>query len=269
MEQTNYVKEIRLSDVWAVLKKCWILCLVVLIVASAALYLFLSARHIDTYQSTAQVYLISDSAEMMENDNNMAFYMLQVADQLIEDFQELSKLEDPVMAPTLNELKSHNTVGASVTPERLASMISVEQRGESRVLHVTVTTTNPQASAEICNTYAKNACAYFNSLYTNGEWQIVRVADSAKPATAPSNPLSKVTVLAMGMAVALLVYGIYFVRYLLDDKINQPEDVEKYLGVSVLGVIPNSEDSKRRYTKYGTYYAKSVTTAEEKGGDEQ
>ena len=77
------------------------------------------------------------------------------------------------------------------------------------------------------------------------------------------------TVLAMGMAVALLVYGIYFVRYLLDDKINQPEDVEKYLGVSVLGVIPNSEDSKRRYTKYGTYYAKSVTTAEEKGGDEQ
>ena len=36
--------------------------------------------------------------------------------------------------------------------------------------------------------------------------------------------------------------GIYAVRFILDDTIRTEEDVEHYLGLSVLGVIPESEE---------------------------
>ena len=43
----------------------------------------------------------------------------------------------------------------------------------------------------------------------------------------------------------------------MNDKINSAEDVEKYLGMSMLGMIPNRNDSVRRKSKYGYYYYRS------------
>ncbi len=261
MEEMNTSKEIRLGELWTVLKRCWILCLAVLIVVFGALYIFLNMNNVDTYRSTARVYVLSNSAEMLQNDNNMAYYMLQIADRLIEDFKELSMMEDNVLVPTLNELKNHNSVGSSVTANQLAGMIRIEQSGESRVLYITVTSSNAQASAEICNTYTKNVCSYFNSIYTDGTWQIVRVADTAKPATAPSNPVSNMLIMAVSCACALLVYAIYLIRFMMDDKINSPEDVEKHLGVSMLGMIPNRQAAARRQSKYGSSYGRQASSS--------
>ena len=53
---------------------------------------------------------------------------------------------------------------------------------------------------------------------------------------------------------ALVVYAVYFILYLMDDKISTAEDVERYLGVSTLGVIPNRQDVMRRRSK-GGYHA--------------
>ena len=47
---------------------------------------------------------------------------------------------------------------------------------------------------------------------------------------------------------------IYLVMFLMDDKINDPEDVEKYLKLSILGQIPNKSDAGRR-KKYYAYDA--------------
>jgi hypothetical protein len=63
----------------------------------------------------------------------------------------------------------------------------------------------------------------------------------------------KIALIALVAAIA--VYGVFFVLYLLDDKISTAEDVEKYLGVNMLGQIPNREEAQRRKKKgYGDYY---------------
>ena len=71
----------------------------------------------------------------------------------------------------------------------------------------------------------------------------------------PSNPISVLKILLGAFVAAVLVYGIYFIRFILDDKINAPEDVEKYVGLNVLGAIPNKNQLNRRHEKYGYYYA--------------
>jgi hypothetical protein len=37
--------------------------------------------------------------------------------------------------------------------------------------------------------------------------------------------------------------------YLMDDSIKTPEDVEKYLGINTLGIIPLSEGVSKRKTR--------------------
>ena len=43
----------------------------------------------------------------------------------------------------------------------------------------------------------------------------------------------------------IVFMGIYLILYLLDDTIKTEEDVEKYLGVNTLAVIPLREGEKR------------------------
>ena len=248
MEKTTE-KEIRFLDLFSVLKRCWILVLVVAIVAAAAGYLLLSVRHVDKYTATSKLYLISDSPEMQANDTNMTYYMLQTADLLIVDFAEIAAMDDPVLRPTLEKLNKQNEMDT----KDLSKMIKVEQKGLSRVLYVTVTAEEAQLSADICNAFCSTACGYFNSIYTDGTWEIIRAADTAKVPDAPSNSVSLLLVALIAVVCAAAVYAVYLIRYLMDDKINSAEDVEKYLGVSTLGVIPNREIATRRQARYGSY----------------
>ena len=73
----------------------------------------------------------------------------------------------------------------------------------------------------------------------------------------PCNTTRMMTYLLVGMIAAVLVYSIYLIIYLLDDRIRTEEDMERYLGLSVLGDIPNADEKKNRqhgyYKAYGAY----------------
>ena len=69
----------------------------------------------------------------------------------------------------------------------------------------------------------------------------------------PCNTTSMTTYMLVGMIAAVLVYSIYLIIYLLDDRIRTEEDIERYLGLSVLGDIPNADDKKSH--QYGYYKA--------------
>ena len=46
-----------------------------------------------------------------------------------------------------------------------------------------------------------------------------------------------------------------FVRFLMDDKVNTAEDVERYLGLHVLGAIPDKTQLMRKRSKGAYYYS--------------
>ena len=60
---------------------------------------------------------------------------------------------------------------------------------------------------------------------------------------------------AIGAIVGLLIVAILFtIPFLTNDKIKTPEDVEKYLEVGILGVMPvdKSQEYKSKTKKKGT-----------------
>ena len=85
----------------------------------------------------------------------------------------------------------------------------------------------------------------------------------------PSNPISKLAILLAALIGAAAVYGVFFVLHLLDDKINDADDVQNILGISVLGEIPNERDVSTHKKRYGSYYYRRYKAyqapAEQKG----
>ena len=70
----------------------------------------------------------------------------------------------------------------------------------------------------------------------------------------PCNTTGMMSYLLVGVITAVLIYAVFLVRYLLDDSLRTNEDIEHYLGLSVLGEIPDArETSKNKYGYYRGY----------------
>ena len=65
------------------------------------------------------------------------------------------------------------------------------------------------------------------------------------------SPSYKKNVLIGVLIGIVITSAIVIVMYLLDDKIHTGEDIEKYLGLSVLGVIPEVSNEKKKMRRKG------------------
>ena len=250
MEEKTREVELHFSDFWSVFKRCWVVVLATMIVVFIGLYVVLSALHVDKYEAQATIYILRNSSDS-ENPNGSNTSLVQdisIANALIDDCKILMVSRDHVLNPVLKDTPALS----DTTWKDLKKMIKIENSGEDRVLTLSVTTTNAEMSAELANKVATYACEYFNEKY---QQPISSVVDFAEVPDTICNPVSLLLVLLASMGAALVVYVIYFIRSQMDDKINSAEDVEKYLGLSTLGMIPNRQDSNRRRSRYGYYSA--------------
>ena len=69
------------------------------------------------------------------------------------------------------------------------------------------------------------------------------VAEEAVAPTHRAGPSYVRNTVIGALVLALLVYGVYVVRYLYDDSIRTEEDMEKYFGVTPLAIIPQENDN--------------------------
>jgi capsular exopolysaccharide synthesis family protein len=70
----------------------------------------------------------------------------------------------------------------------------------------------------------------------------IQVLDEAIPPLAPIKPRKRLNLMIGAVfGICLGLGAVFFLDY-LDNTIRSPEDVEKYLGVSVLGVVPKMQD---------------------------
>ena len=49
---------------------------------------------------------------------------------------------------------------------------------------------------------------------------------------------------------------MFMILYLLDDTITDDEEIQKYLGLSILGDIPNSDSQAKKKYGYRKYYSR-------------
>ena len=121
----------------------------------------------------------------------------------------------------------------------LVSKIKCEIESDSRVLQVTVTDPDPERAKEIVDAVADISAKQITSVM---QIDGVNVIEYGRVATSPSSPnVKKNTVLGAAVGVVLAI-AVLVVKFLLDDTIKSSEDVERYLGITNLSLIPLTEE---------------------------
>lgn len=241
--------DLGLEDLLGILRQCWIIMLAVAIVVGIGLYAFLNATHVDEYTATATIHVgsaaSSNSTQVTSGDMNLANTLVKDCLVVVKDKMTLKEV-----------IENKNLIIDDFND--FSSKVEVTNKTDTRFVYVSVTAADPEEAAEIATEVVEVSCATLNDLYSGAKEEdkeaiFKKYSDGEAPESI-SNPVSKLTVLLVAFAAAVVVYVIYLIMFLMDDKINGPEEVEKYLKLSILGQIPNKQDAGRK-KKYYAYDA--------------
>ncbi|WP_075983050.1 YveK family protein [Bacillus massilinigeriensis] len=124
------------------------------------------------------------------------------------------------------------------TPGQLNSSVNVAQEGQSQVVTISVENGDPAKSVLIANEIAKVFQREISKLMRIDNIHIL------SPAELPSNPVPVKPQPFLNMAIALVVglmagVGLAFLLEYMDNTIKSEQDIEKLLGLPVLGAVTN------------------------------
>ena len=221
-----------------ILHNLWIIIVSGVIVAAVALlvsYFIITPK----YESVTKIYVISKT-----NADTMTYSDLQAGSTLTKDYKELVKSR-PVLEEVLAE------TGIDVELKDLEEQITVEVPTDTRIVSITVEDKDPYEARIIADSVRIAASKHIQEVMNTEAVNVVEEASLPIEKSSPS--ILKNT--AIGYAVGLfLAIAIVMINYIMDDTIKTPDDVEKFLGVSVLGSIPYSENDlsdKAEMERYG------------------
>lgn len=244
-QEKNSTFEISLRDLWQILVRCWWIMLAAAVVLAGATYVFLRVTHKDAYTAKAGIWVMREKTQSITQTSDVS-----IANNIINDVVRVTETTD-----VLDAVRA--ATGTDRTNAQIRSMLRVSSVGNSadetsHVVDLQVTAPTPEEAYALVQAIMVETCNKINNDLFDGE-TYTKPFDKVTQPTAPSNPISLTRVLLVGLIGAVLVYGVFFVLHILDDKINSAEDVDRRLGISVLGEIPNANDALRR-RKYGGYY---------------
>lgn len=152
--------------------------------------------------------------------------------QLIGTYAEIAKSR-VVINKVVNEL------GNTMTPAELRSKVSVTLLNNTAVIKVGVKDSDPERAAVIANAMAETFMAEVSNIMKIENVQVI------DPAEVPVNPISPRLLLNLAISLVLgLMLGVFisFLIEFMDRSVKTPEDVQKYLGLPVLGMIPEFQE---------------------------
>ena len=243
--------ENKLGDLLEILKKCWWVMLIVFALASTTTYIYSNVTYQPQYTATVSIWVLKN----VGTESGFQATDVSVATYLVNDYRELLTSDAVV-----DRVQKSSPTFEKISIAALRSSVSVSHIQETRILTLSATANSKEGAKKLADTWGNTFCTYINDEKMNGE-QMVTYDDALTPIN-PSNPISFSKILLMGILAAALAYAVFFVRFVLDDKINSADDVEKYLGLTVLGAIPNknavvAKRGKYRYFKHNKYYGSS------------
>ncbi|HGA1105652.1 TPA: YveK family protein [Streptococcus suis] len=218
-------------DVLSLLKTIWrkkIFILVTAVLGAGLAFVYSSFLVTPQYDSTTRIYVVSQNVEAGAGLTNQE---LQAGTYLVKDYKEIILSQD-VLTQVATELNLN---------ENLKEKVSVSIPVDTRIVSISVRDADPNEAARIAN-----------SLRTFAAQKIVEVTkvsdvttlEEAVPAEEPTTPNTKRNIILGLLAGGILATGLVLVMEVLDDRVKHPQDIEEVMGLTLLGVVPDSKKLK-------------------------
>lgn len=221
-KNTNDEIEIDLLDLFYLIKSKLVIILLSGIIVASAAGLVSSFLITPLYTSKTQLYILSKSTSITSLAD------IQLGTQLTQDYMVLVKSR-PVVTKVINDL------GLDMTYEQMVSILTISNQSNTRILEIEVTYPDAYLAKQIVDDFARVSAE-----------RIAKIMDVEEPTIVeegfmqphPSSPNVKKYIVIGGLVGIFISMGIIVVIYLMDDTIKDADDVEKYLNLTTIGLIP-------------------------------
>ena len=237
-ENRNDEVEIDLREIFAILVDKLAIIVLAAVLGAAVAFTFTKFLITPVYQASTQVYVTNNKLTTTDQINVSD---LQSSNYLTKDYMILVK-SNPVLDKVIADLN------LKMSTSELAGKISVSTPTDTRILTIAVNDKDPMMAKKIADAVREASKAQIQSVMGI---ETVNTVEDAKLPESPISPNTKMNIL-IGFALGFIIaVAVIIIRFMLDDTIKAQEDVEKYLGLSVLGLIPELEttDNKKKKKK--------------------
>ena len=223
MENQEY--EIDLREIFGMLRKRWLMItsitLIAAILAAGVSFFVLKPQY---EASTTMIVSYKQNQEAVMNATD-----LQMSQKLVETYTQIVKSER-IADKVIKKLDLDLSTGA------LNSKISVSQMGATEILKITIKDNDPELAALIANTEAEIFKQEINDMMKVDSVSTIDVAKVPGSPVAPNKVMNIAIATVLGMMVSV---GLVFVLEFLDRTYKTPSDIERHLGLPILGAIPD------------------------------
>lgn len=240
MTKNNYEVRITLKDLAHIfITKLWVIILAAVLVGTG-IWIYRDVTYKPEYVAEAKFYVLRQDTEQ-----NSSGYVqnLNAALSTVNDCKLIVKTYS-----TFDEVISELYLDMSA--EELMRHVTLSSSSDSRIVTVRAKASTPDKAKEIADSVTYHGIERINEVMNVEQ---ASVMEYAKDPTSPSNSVFSIKILLAAFIASAVTYAIYVLIFLTNEKLTDPDEVSQFLGLSVLGIIPN-EDGDKKHKKYGLKY---------------
>lgn len=238
MENRQRYQVITIKDLWALFLGRIGLIMLIPVICVVTAYGYHKILVTPEYESTATLYILKQENEANYNYTNQDFSLaLDVVNDCTYILKSHAVLDEVI-----------DTLNLEMGYKELYRAIETNNPSDTRVLEVIVTTTSPELSKKI----ADEVCLIGTDKITDAMgFKQVNLYEQGLETDRPSNSMGIMAYALIATIAGIITFSIIVLAFVLDDRFKNEEDIERYLGLSILGDIPNADEHKRNH--YGQY----------------
>ena len=177
-----------------------------------------------TYETSTKILVGRSNV----SQNAINYEDIMLSQSLVNTYGEIIKSET-VLNEVIANLKLNISTGA------LKKRIKVNPVAETEIIEIKVNDTDPNLATNIANELAKVSMKNVKEIMKIDNVQVIDQAQIPKSPIKPNKNMNIAIAAILGFMIGI---GIVFLREYLDNTRKTPNDVEKYLGLSTIGIIP-------------------------------
>lgn len=250
--ETDEEIEIDLMEILYALKARFLLICAALLAGAALAVAYSLVILTPKYTSTSMVYVVSKETTLTSLAD------LQIGSQLTKDYRVIV-----TSRPVLQEVI--DTLGLDMEYEDLKEALVLDNPADTRILSISVEDADPVKAKAIVDSVARISSKHIGDIMEMTPPKIIEEGIVSDEKSSPS--VSRNAMIGGGLA-AFAVCALIVLQVVLNDTIRTEEDVEKYLGLSVLAAVPAREEERENAGKRGNVKRgreKRKTVRQEKG----
>lgn len=230
--------EIDLREIFYALKAKILLILMAALIGACVAAAYTQFLMTPIYSSTSSMLVLSKETTLTSLAD------LQLGASLTSDYTVLIT-STPVLEQVIENLN------LDMTTEQLKDTVTINNPTDTRILEITVDNADSTLAKDIVDEIANVSSSYIGDKMEVIPPKIIEVGKIATVRTSPSVKKNTALGFLLGFVACAAVVVIFAV---MDDTIKTEEDIEKYLGVSVLAKVPDRKDyvnmkGKKNYKK--------------------